>query len=77
MQKLKRILALIGAIILLVTMLGISFMLFNAKHLSNDVFMGLLTCLIVIPIVAYGYSILLRLGNNIKKSLPKEDELDK
>ena len=77
MQKLKRILALVGAILLLATMLGISLLLFNAKHLSNDVFMGLLSCLIVIPIVAYGYSLLLKWGSSFKKSLPDENELDK
>lgn len=76
MQKAKRVLALLGVIILASAMLTVTIMLFFSKHFSDEVFRGLLTCLIALPIVAFGYSILLKWGTSFKNSLPSEDELD-
>ena len=80
MQRLKRLLALLGAIVLLGVMLTVSIMLFNSKNLSNDVFRGLLVCLIAFPIVAYGYMLLLKWGSSIKASMvdieETEDDID-
>ena len=79
MKLLKRILAIVAAVIILGAMLAVCVLLFNAKNYSDTVLRGLISCLVAIPLVAYGYMILLRysknLSNNLQKTADDENEL--
>ena len=78
MKSLKRTLALIAAIALLGSIIVICALLLNSGKYSDTVVRGLISCLIAIPLVAYGYSLLLRyakrLGDNLQKAADDDNE---
>ncbi|MBE5934949.1 MAG: hypothetical protein E7262_04070 [Lachnospiraceae bacterium] len=76
MKSIKRVLALVAAIALLGIILVICVLLFSAKSYSDNILRGLISCLIAIPLVAYGYLLLCRYTKNLSKSLNEaiEDE---
>lgn len=78
MNTLKRILAILSIILLLGGIITICIMLFNSKNFSEETFKGLISCLIALPIIAYGYSLLIkyaaRYKNKVQEDISKIDE---
>ena len=79
MKNLKRLLAIISLIILLGGIITICIILFNSKNLSDGAVRGLVSCLIALPIIAYGYSILVKYASKYKHMIQDDinDDQDK
>lgn len=77
MKIFKRILAIIGIIVLLGSILAICLMLFNANRFSDTIVRGLVSCLVAIPLVSYGYLILCKYAKNLSNNLRKAEDDDK
>lgn len=75
MKNLKRFLAIFALIILAGGILTICVMLFNSKNFSDATFKGLVSCLIALPIVAYGYSLLVKYAAKYRNKV--QDEISK
>ena len=78
MKNLKRIFAIISVIILLGGIITICIILFNSKNLSDGAVRGLVSCLIALPIIAYGYSLLVKYASKYKHTIQdnsNEDEV--
>ena len=76
MKSLKRILSLVAVIALLGSIIAVCILLLNSRNFSDTVLRGLISCLIAIPLVAYGYMILLRYSKNLSKNLQKMSDED-
>jgi hypothetical protein len=72
MKNTKRVLAILGVILLLGSVLAICALLVGSKNFSDNTVRGLVSCLVALPIVAYGYSILYRYSTRLKKSIQSD-----
>lgn len=76
MKNVKKVLAILGVILLLGSILAICALLIGSKNFSDTTFRGLISCLVALPIVAYGYSILYRYSVRLKKSIQSDIDTD-
>lgn len=76
MKNLKRILAIISIVLLLGGIITICIILLNSKNLSDATVRGLISCLIALPIIAYGYSILVRYASKYKNMIQEDSKKD-
>lgn len=76
MKNTKKVLAILGVVILLGSILAICALLVGSKNFSDTTVRGLVSCLVALPIVAYGYSILYRYSVRLKKSIQSDIEDD-
>ena len=76
MKTLKRVLAIVAALALLGSILAICLLLLNAGKYSDEILRGLISCLIAIPLIAYGYLILLRYAKRLSASLNSMSDED-
>ena len=79
MKNLKRILAIISIVLLLGGIITICIILLNSKNLSDATVRGLISCLIALPIIAYGYSILVKYASKYRHMIQDDinDNQDK
>ncbi len=71
MKSLKRILSLLAVVVLLGSIIAICVLLLNSSNYSDNIIRGLISCLIAIPLVAYGYMLILRYSKNLSNNLQK------
>ncbi len=76
MKKTKRVLAILGVVLLLGSVLAICALLVGSKNFSDSTVRGLVSCLVALPIVAYGYTILYRYSTRLKKSIQYDIDED-
>ena len=77
MKNTKKVLAILGVVVLLGAILAICALLVGSKNFSDTTVRGLISCLVALPIIAYGYSILLRYSVRLKKSIQSDLDSDK
>jgi ABC-type molybdate transport system permease subunit len=76
MKSLKRILSLAAVVVLLGSIIAICVLLLNSRNYSDNIIRGLISCLIAIPLVAYGYMLILRYSKNLSNNLQKMTDED-